>query len=61
MFFSGFCEEVGRDVLLGPANFVDLCAGPHGLELHYSCYCGRPGVFYPKVENGGHCLAPALY
>lgn len=55
MFFSGLCEDTGGQVLLGPANFVDLSDGPLGLELHYSCYCGRMGVFYPKAEQVGHC------
>ena len=58
MFFSGFCEDVGSEVLLGPANFVDLRDGPQGLELHYDCYCGRRGVFHPKTERVGRCHAP---
>jgi hypothetical protein len=57
MFFSGFCAHAGREVLLDPDNFVDLEDGPLGFELHYRCYCGRPGVFYPKIEAAARCGA----
>jgi hypothetical protein len=60
MFFSSFCDEAGKEVLLGPDRFMDLQDGPHGFELHYRCYCGRPGVVFPKVENIGRCGERAL-
>jgi hypothetical protein len=59
MFFSAFCADAGREVLLGPDNFVDLGDGPHGFELHYRCHCGRPGVFYPRSAATGRCGEPA--
>lgn len=59
MFFSALCRETGREVLLGPANFVDLRTGPHGFELEYSCYCGRRGVSFPRTGTLGMCGAPA--
>ena len=59
MYFSGFCGSVGKEVLLGSANLVDLRDGPHGFELHYSCYCGQPGVVYPGVAAIGRCGEPA--
>ena len=55
MFFSAFCEEAGKDVLLGAERVLDLRYGRLGFELHYSCYCGQHGVVYPKSENRGRC------
>lgn len=49
--FSAYCEEVGTEVLLGPDNYTDLIDGPSGMELHYRCHCGRPGVIYPKAPR----------
>jgi hypothetical protein len=57
MFFSAVCSETGREVLLGPANFVDLRDGPLGFELEYSCYCGRRGITYPRTGTLGRCGA----
>jgi len=59
MMFSAFCEEIGKEVLLGPDNFADLLDGPLGLELHYLCHCGSPGVIYPKAGVAGRCRAAA--
>ncbi|HWE55928.1 MAG TPA: hypothetical protein VG435_10465 [Acidimicrobiales bacterium] len=50
MFFSAYCQEVGKEVLLGPDNFVDLVTGPDGFELHYRCHCGRSGVVHPQAS-----------
>jgi hypothetical protein len=55
MYFSGFCSVAGREVLLGPANLVDLRKGANGFELHYSCHCGRSGVVFPGLEAVGRC------
>ena len=55
MFLSGYCEEAGTEVLLGPANFLDLVDGPLGFEVHYRCHCGRGGVAYPKTRRPGRC------
>ncbi len=62
MLFSGFCQTIGREVLLGPDNFSDLCDGPSGFELHYTCHCGRAGVVFPKRHLRGSCgtEVPAL-
>lgn len=57
MFFSAYCRDAGRNVLLGPDNFVDLLEGPAGLELHYRCHCGRSGVLYPKRPEAASCAA----
>lgn len=51
--FSAFCDQVRKEVLLGPDNFVDLLDGPLGPELHFRCHCGRPGVIYPKLIRPG--------
>jgi hypothetical protein len=51
MFFSAYCDEVGAEVLLGPDNLVDLGYGASGVELHYRCHCGKPGVIYPKQSG----------
>jgi hypothetical protein len=48
MFFSAYCAEAGTEVLFGADNVTDLRHGPHGLELHYRCYCGESGVLYPQ-------------
>ncbi len=47
MIFSAFCQEAGKEVLLGPDNFLDLRHGTEGFELHFSCHCGRSGVVRP--------------
>ena len=60
MFFSAMCRETGREVLLGPANFLDLRDGPDGFELEYRCYCGRRGVAFPQSGAVGACGAPAV-
>ena len=57
MFFSAYCQDAGRNVLLGPDNFVDLRDGPSGFELHYRCHCGRSAVLYPKQSNVASCAA----
>ncbi len=57
MIFSAFCHQVGKEVLLGPDNFVDLRDGPKGFELHFNCHCGRRGVVYPSTGNLGACEA----
>jgi hypothetical protein len=57
MFFSAYCQEAGRNVLLGPDNFVDLCDGPAGFEVHYRCHCGRAGLLYPKQPEAASCAA----
>lgn len=59
MFFSAMCADTGREVLLGPGNFVDLRDGPRGFELEYACYCGRRGVAYPRTGAIGTCGAVA--
>ena len=51
MYFAAYCEEVRADVLLGSSNFVSLRDGPLGVELHYRCHCGQPGVLYPKASK----------
>ena len=56
MFFSGFCQQRGRNVLLGPDNFRDLRHGERGFELRYRCHCGADGVVYPDLEATGSCL-----
>lgn len=60
MFFSAFCQEARKDVLLGPERVADLRHGPLGFELHYSCYCGRLGVVYPNSDSRGLCGEPVL-
>lgn len=55
MFFSSFCSEAGKLVLVSPDRVVDLRDGAQGFELHFHCYCGRPGVLYPKREKVGRC------
>lgn len=56
--FSAFCEQAGKEVLLGSDNFVDLLVGPFGFELHYRCHCGDTGVIYPQAGVAGRCRAP---
>jgi hypothetical protein len=51
MFFSAYCPQVGAEVLLGPDNVIDLDHGPLGIELHYRCHCGQPGVLYPQQDK----------
>ncbi len=55
MFFSAFCQQAGKEVLLGPDNFVDLQHGADGFELHFSCHCGRLGVVRPGSGAVGVC------
>lgn len=57
MFFSAYCQEAGREVLLGPDNFVDLLAGTGGFELHYRCHCGRSGVLHTRQPDLARCAA----
>ena len=59
MMYSAFCEQAGREVLLGPDNFVDLLDGPLGPELHYRCHCGRLDVIYPKARRSGRTRGAA--
>jgi hypothetical protein len=61
MYFSGICSVAGKEVLLGPANLVDMTEGPHGFEIHYRCHCGRAGVVFPKVETVGRCGRSAIH
>jgi hypothetical protein len=51
MYFSAFCSQLGRPVLLGDSNVVGVDDGPMGPELHYQCHCGEPGVIYPKLPT----------
>ncbi len=55
MIFSAFCQEAGKEVLLGPDNFVDLRHGAEGFELQFSCHCGRLGVVRPARSGLAAC------
>jgi hypothetical protein len=55
MFFSAFCEDVGKEVLLSSDNFLDLIHGPLGFEVHYRCHCGATGVVYPQSGITARC------
>ena len=50
--FSVDCPGHAARVLLGPEAIVALISGPHGMELHWRCTCGRTGVW----RTGAHTV-----
>jgi hypothetical protein len=42
--FTVTCETHGGVVLLPESHITRLVNTPHGIELHWRCFCGTEGV-----------------
>ncbi len=52
--FSGYCEETGKETLMGPRRILAFHNTETGVEFDYLCVCGARGRYHARHGTGRH-------